>query len=160
MDSLVSKYQNYFSIIISPSLMASDLPYMLTTSVLDSSIFTFTYPSKSLPWMVYSVSETIYFQKTNSGFLTNLSSILQPQLHPANLQLLSLFPLKSCPKQFLAHSLCPALPVAPLMFFLNKPKSTPSLRPLCSLMSHLMPFALKSTWLTCSLSLCFQMLLF
>ena len=61
---------------ISPSLMASDLPYMLTTSILDSSIFTFTYPSKYLPECLLSIWNNI-FSKTNSWFLTN------PQLHPA-----------------------------------------------------------------------------
>lgn len=63
---------------ISPSLMASDLPYMLTTSILDSSIFTFTYPSKYLPECLLSIWNNM-FSKTNSWFLTN------PQLHPATL---------------------------------------------------------------------------
>lgn len=131
---------------ISPSLMASDLPYMLTTSILDSSIFTFTYPSKYLPECLLSIWNNI-FSKTNSWFLTN------PQLHPATLSSILQTSSYQSLSSWVAQNNLPfthsALPTKSSLMFFKQTKEHLTSRPLCSLMSLPgMPFALKSTWLT------------
>ena len=123
--------------------MASDLPYMLTTSILDSSIFTFTYPSKYLPECLLSIWNNI-FSKTNSWFLTN------PQLHPATLSSILQTSSYQSLSSWVAQNNLPfthsALPTKSSLMFFKQTKEHLTSRPLCSLMSLPgMPFALKST---------------
>lgn len=106
--------------------MASDLPYMLTTSVLDSSIFTFTYPSKSLPEMSTQYLKQYIFK--NKLRISNQPSApsCNPQLHPANLQLPVSFLLRVAQNNLpFTHSVLPTK--GSLMFF-KQTKEHPHLK--------------------------------